>query len=462
MRIPRLSPLFTTATALLAVAALVAVYAAWAQQPPAAPPTPPAPAPGQDITVVLQGHQRPLIKLAFPRLAGAGLSGAAAEAGAQLETTLRADLADARIFEIQGPEALAALTLSGDPAADNLQYQSLGNEILLTGELKQEGDRLVLEGRLVDLKSGQAIVGKRYRSQFNLARRVAHTLADEIVLFFTGRRGVALTTIAFYSDRDGGAKEIFLMDADGANQRRITGHKSISMSPAWRGADALAYVSFFDGPPGIYLVDLASGRKSPLINEGSLNISPSYSADGRRIAFARSLSGNTEIFSADAGGGNLRRLTHSAGIDTNPAWSPSGREIAFTSSRAGNPHIYVMDAEGANVRRITFSGEYNDGAAWRADGTQIAYASRRRNAFDIAVTDLVTLESRTVTSGGGSKESPTFSPDGRRIAFAWRTGGSQQIFVMGSDGTEPRKLTSQGDNFGPDWSGYSEPAPAAQ
>ena len=94
----------------------------------------------------------------------------------------------------------------------------------------------MLEGRLVDLKSGQAIVGKRYRSQFNLARRVGHTFADEIVLFFTGRRGVALTTIAFYSDRDGGAKEIFLMDADGANQRRITGHKSISMSPAWRPA----------------------------------------------------------------------------------------------------------------------------------------------------------------------------------------------------------------------------------
>ena len=116
-----------------------------------------------------------------------------------------------------------------------------------------------------------------------------------------------------------------------------------------------------------------------------------------------------------------------------------------------------MDAEGANVRRITFAGEYNDGAAWRADGTQIAYASRRGNAFDIAVTDLVTLESRTVTSGGGSKESPTFSPDGRRIAFAWRTGGAQHIYVMGSDGTEPRKLTSQGNNFGPDWSGYSEP-----
>jgi len=448
MRLLRHFPLLAPA-ALLGLAAVVAAEARHAQDPP-----PPAPPTGQDITVVLQGNQRPLIRLAFPRLAGASLAGAGAQAAAELEATLRADLAAARIFEIQGPEALTALTLTGDPAKDFLQYQSLGNEILLQGEFKQESDRLVLEGRLVDLKSGQAIVGKRYRSQFSLARRIAHTFADEIVLFFTGRRGVALTTIAFYSDRDGGNKEIFLMDADGANQRRITGHKSISMSPAWRGADSIAYVSFFNGPPGIYLVDLASGRKSPLINDGSLNISPSYSPDGARIVFTRSLAGNTEIFSADAGGGNLRRLTHSAGIDTNPAWSPSGREIAFTSSRAGNPHIYVMDAEGANVRRITFSGEYNDGAAWRSEGTQIAYASRRGAAFNIAVTDLVTLESRTLTSGGGSKESPSFSPDGRRIAFAWRTGGSQQIYIMGADGTEPQKLTSQGDNYGPDWSGY--------
>src|SRR5688572_20159227 len=263
MRLLRHSLLLAPAALLLGLAAVVAAQARHAQDPPPLP----APPPGQDITVVLQGSQRPLIRLAFPRLAGASLAGAGAEAAAELETTLRADLAAARIFEIQGPEALTALTLTGDPAKDFLQYQSLGNEILLQGEFKQESDRLVLEGRLVDLKSGQAIVGKRYRSQFNLARRIAHTFADEIVLFFTGRRGVALTTIAFYSDRDGGNKEIFLMDADGANQRRITGHKSISMSPAWRGADSIAYVSFFNGPPGIYLVDLASGRKSPLIND---------------------------------------------------------------------------------------------------------------------------------------------------------------------------------------------------
>jgi TolB protein len=437
---------------LAAVPAFIGLAAAQQAPPPAPPPAGTQP----DITLVLQGNQRPLLRLAFPALDARALAGAAATAAGELESTLRADLADSRIFQIQGPAELGVLTLTGDAAKDNLQYQSLGNEVLLQGLFKTEADKIVLEGRLVDLKSGQTILGKRYRGEPSLARRMAHTFADEIVLYFTGRRGVALTTIAFTSDRDGNReKEIWLMDADGQGQRRITGHKSISMSPAWRPqGDSLAYVSFFEGPPGIYLVELASGKKRPLFTEGSLNISPSISPDGQQVAFARSVAGNTEIFVAGIDGGNLRRLTTSPGIDTNPSWSPSGRELAFTSSRAGNPMIYAMDAEGANVRRITFSGEYNDGASWRPDGTQIVYSSRRGNSFDVAATDLVTYESRTVTSGPGSKESPTFSPDGRRIAFAWQRGGSTQIYVMGADGTEPRQLTSQGNNLGPEWSAY--------
>jgi TolB protein len=412
---------------LAAVPAFIGLAAAQQAPPPAPPPAGTQP----DITLVLQGNQRPLLRLAFPALDARALAGAAATAAGELESTLRADLADSRIFQIQGPAELGVLTLTGDAAKDNLQYQSLGNEVLLQGLFKTEADKIVLEGRLVDLKSGQTILGKRYRGEPSLARRMAHTFADEIVLYFTGRRGVALTTIAFTSDRDGNReKEIWLMDADGQGQRRITGHKSISMSPAWRPqGDSLAYVSFFEGPPGIYLVELASGKKRPLFTEGSLNISPSISPDGQQVAFARSVAGNTEIFVAGIDGGNLRRLTTSPGIDTNPSWSPSGRELAF-------------------------SGEYNDGASWRPDGTQIVYSSRRGNSFDVAATDLVTYESRTVTSGPGSKESPTFSPDGRRIAFAWQRGGSTQIYVMGADGTEPRQLTSQGNNLGPEWSAY--------
>jgi TolB protein len=444
----------------IAPLALLAASLAGAQAPPPETTAPPPPALGQGgITVVLdKSNQIPIVTLAFPTLSGAAaLPGPAAAAGRELEQTLRRDLERSGIFDLLGPEQLSVLTLTGQLEQDAEQYRSLGASMLLAGELKLEGDRLVLEGRLVDLASRQTIVGKRYRGTYDLARRIAHTFADEIVLFLTSKRGIAMTALAFYSDRDGN-KEIFMMDYDGWDQRKLTAHQSISMSPSWSGqGDQVAYVSYVGGKgPAIYLAEIASGRKTPLVTDGTFNASPSFAPDGRRVAFSRALGANIEIFVCDRDGSNVRRLTNSGGIDMNPAWSPSGREIAFTSSRSGTPQIYVMDAEGANLRRVTFEGEYNDGASWSPDGTRLAYATRvERNRFDIAILDLVSLVARRITSGSGSNEAPSFSPDGRRLAFTSTRAGGTQIFVISAgDGGGVEQVTREGNNWAPDWSGY--------
>jgi TolB protein len=237
------------------------------------------------------------------------------------------------------------------------------------------------------------------------------------------------------------------------------------MSPDWSpGSDFVAYVSYLSGGPGLHLVELRTGRKTPIVTSGDFNISPSFSPDGKTIAFSRSVgNGNTEIFLCSRDGSNLRRLTTSNGIDTNPAWSPTGREIAFTSSRSGTPQIYVMGAEGSDLRRITFVGRYNDGAAWSPDGTKLAHSARRDDSsFDIAITDLVTQETRYLTENApGSHESPTYSPDGNKLAYAAnltsRNGTTTQIFTMDLDGGGRRQLTRDGNNFAPAWSGYFQP-----
>jgi len=437
---------------------LLVVALAAAQTPPPETTAPPPVAP-QGITVVLdRSSQVPIVTLAFPAIPGtSALPGTAANAARELEQTLRRDLERSGIFELLGPEQLGVLTLTGDLERDADQYRSLGAAMLLAAEVELEGDRLVLEGRLVDLASRQTIVGKRYRGTFDLARRIAHTFADEIVLFLTSKRGIAMTAIALYSDRDG-HKEIYMMDYDGYDQRKVTAHQSISMSPSWSGqGNTIAYVSYFGGKgPALYLADIASGKKSPLVTEGTFNASPSFSPDGRRVAFARALGANIEIFVCDRDGSGVRRLTNSGGIDMNPAWSPSGQEIAFTSSRSGSPQLYVMDAEGSNLRRVTFEGEYNDGASWSPDGTRLAYATRvDRSRFDIAVLDLVSLAAKRLTAGSGSNEAPSFSPDGRRIAFTSSRAGGTQIFAMSvADGSDVEQLTREGSNWAPDWSAY--------
>ncbi|HEX3531384.1 MAG TPA: Tol-Pal system beta propeller repeat protein TolB [Thermoanaerobaculia bacterium] len=427
------------------------IFAQVPQEPPPQAQPEETPPPGAEVTLVLESKRAPM-KLAIPPFHVANVSGIAAGTAHEIETVVRQDLENSGYFDILGPDKLAGLTLSGDIQRDLAAYRSVGSQTVLLGDLRAEGDKIVFEGRLFEAASGQAILAKRYRGAFPVGRRIAHTFADEVIKFLTGTQGISLSSIAFTSDRSGN-KEIYTMDYDGQNQRKVTAHRSTSMSPAWTpDGQGIAYTSFFNGAPGIYLADLASGRKKPLVTSGTLNMTPSFAPDGEHFTFARSVNGNVEIFSADKEGGNLRRLTNSSAIDANPAWSPKGGQIAFTSGRAGNPHIYMMDAEGTNQKRITFEGTYNDGAAWSPSGDLIAYTSRREGRFQIAVSNAVTLASRVLTSGAGENESPSFSPDGRKIVFVSARTGKKQLYVMDLDGSNLRQLTSEGNNDMPDWS----------
>ncbi len=201
-----------------------------------------------------------------------------------LEKTLLADLEYSGVFDVQDQEILSVLELTGDRAQDFPMYRSLGNQMILLGELAEESGRLIIEARVLDLENFGAICqGKRYRGTFEQARRVAHTYADEVVSCFTGLKpGISLTSIAFASNRTG-HKEIFIMDYDGYEQRPLSGHQSISMAPAWSPpGDGLAYVSYFSGHPSIYWVELATGEKRPIVEDGLHNFTPDLLA-GRPV-----------------------------------------------------------------------------------------------------------------------------------------------------------------------------------
>ncbi len=413
-----------------------------------------------DLFLVLDPNQRAQFRLAYPASTlSPGFAADAREPAREFEETLRADLEGSGIFLLQGPRQLDVLRLTGDQATDAELYRSLGNELLLETEISTEDARMVVEGKVTQLQGRRFVLGKRYRGSFQVARRMAHTFADEIIRHFTARPGLSLTSIAFSSDRDGnGRKEIYVMDYDGWNQRPLTAHQTLSLSPDWSpDGRYLAYVSYLDGDPGIYSVDVKTGAKKEIVTSSTLDISPSFSPDGRSIALARSVGrGNSEIFVCDRDGGNLRQITRSSGIDANPAWSPNGKEIAFTSSRGGSPQIYVMSADGSNLRRVTFEGDYNDGAAWDPKGTRLVHATRRGNQFDLAITDLVTLESKVLKRSTGSHESPAFSPDGRKIVYASTREGSTQIYVLDLAGGEETQLTRTGNNQSPAWSGFAQ------
>lgn len=411
---------------------------------------------GDETTIELNTEGRAAIHLAYPagEIDGA-LSGDYLAAAQEIEQTLRDDLAQTKLFNTQGPAELSVLVLTGQRDSDFDQYRSLGNEVILLTSVSREGDRLVLQGWAYDLASKQSILGKRYRGTLDQARKIAHTLMDALYYQFMGRHSLALTTFVFQSDRTG-YQELFLMDYDGHNQRQISRHKSTSGFADWSPRnDAIAYLSYFSGSAGIYYVDLspgAGGAKVPIYAEGTLNLSPSFSPDGSRVAFASSTDANIDIFLCERACVAPQRITTSRAIDTNPAWSPDGGKIAFSSSRSGRPHIYVMNTDGSDVRRISFEGDYNEGANWSPDGKKLVYASRSGTRFRIVLTDLISLETKILAQGPKSYEEPTFSPDGSKIAFTVRQGREAQIFVMDVDGSNWRQLTYEGNNSSPDWS----------
>ena len=118
--------------------------------------------------------------------------------------------------------------------------------------------------------------------------------------------------------------------------------------------------------------------------------SPSWSPDGRSIAFTSDRDGNREIYVMDANGDNLQNLTNDSSQDRSPSWSPDGRSIVFTSDRVGggNYEIYVMDANGDNVRRLTDHPAEDRAPSWSPDGRHITFDSNRDGDYEIYVMDI--------------------------------------------------------------------------
>ena len=360
-----------------------------------------------------------------------------------LFTTLTADLVYSQVFVIV---PLRPGEERGLPAA-----RTAGAQAFLQLDVTREGEDYTVEARLYDVASESLHMGRRYRGSQAALPTLAHTIANDLVLFFNGRPGIFNSRVAFISDRTGN-KEVWMMDYDGSNQRQITRESALTLTPDWSpDGERLVYTSYRRNRPEMYIIHRQGGGRIRIDTKVNLNTSPAFAPDGRQIAFVGAVDGNTDIYVIDDDGSNLRRLTTGGSIESTPAWSPTGRQIAFTSSRAGNPQIYVMDAEGTNVRRVSFDGNWNDDAVWSPDGEWLAYTSAISGRYQIRLYNLTTGETK-VLAGRGSNEQPSWSPDGSALMFMSNRTGSWQIYRIGLTDTDPVQLTSSGNNMSPAWS----------
>ncbi|MGD9302423.1 MAG: Tol-Pal system beta propeller repeat protein TolB [Desulfobacterales bacterium] len=328
----------------------------------------------------------------------------------------------------------------------------IGAELLITGLFKEVDGNITMELRLFDTFKARRIVGKKYSGKKADQRRIIHRFCSEVIKYLTGHRGVFGSKIAFVSSGSGN-KEIYTCAFDGYNAQQVTRNRSINLSPSWSSDGRyLAYTSYKKKKPDIFIKNLAEMQETSISKKG-LNITPAWVPGRFELAATLSFTGDQEIYLLTGSGKVIKRLTKIRGIDVSPTWSPDGKKFAFVSNRAGSPQVYIQDLASGKVRRLTFEGNYNTQPSWSPQGDKIAYASVVDGRRNIVVMGLDGQEPLQLTHESGDNEAPSWSPDGSLIAFSSNREGPFRIYVMTAFGTDQRRLlVMAGEQTNPKWS----------
>ncbi|SER57324.1 TolB protein [Azotobacter beijerinckii] len=339
-------------------------------------------------------------------------------------------------------------------------WAALGAQYVLVGSIVPASGRLQVQYALMNVATEQQVLAGTVSGSGDQLRDMAHYIADQAFEKLTGIKGAFSTRLLYVTAErmgDGGTRyTLQRSDYDGARAVTLLQSREPILSPRFApDGRRIAYVSFEQKRPRIFIQYVDTGRREQITNFEGLNGAPAFSPDGSRLAFVLSKDGNPEIYVMNLASRQLQRVTDQIGIDTEPFWGADGQTLYFTSDRAGKPQIYRQSI-GGGAERVTFVGNYNANPKLSADEKTLVMVHRQEGYtnFKVAAQDLERGSLR-VLSETGLDESPTVAPNGTMLIYATRQQGRGVLMLVSINGKVRLPLpTAQGEVREPSWSPY--------
>ncbi len=384
-----------------------------------------------------------------------------------LPIKLNTDIAEIITNNLNRSGVFKVLDQSGYPARPHYGKQvnyplwrAIGQEYLVVGRIyTKSAGMLDVQFQLLDVLKQKQLLGYSFPVRLRNVRTTAHEISDLIFEKITGVRGAFNTRIAYISAASDAARKYVLQvaDTDGFNPQTVLESDEPLMSPAWSpDGESLAYVSFENQRPEIFIQHLATARRSKITGFKGINGAPSWSPDGKRLALVLSKDGSADVYLMDIASKKLSRLTRHRAIDTEPVWTADGQSIVFTSDRSGQPQLYQVPVSGGTPKRITFEGRYNSAADLSPDGKHVVMVYGDQGRYQIAQLERDSGNLSLLTDNN-LDESPSFAPNGRMVLYASTEGNKGVLYMVSLDGRSKHKLSDQaGDIREPVWGPFKK------